>query len=131
MTKEKGFSIGRNYVKVSKEGKKYFKGKHFGIPTYGVIITDAEHINKFTNEPEKFISASIDFSPNAKGVAFTIDDAINALEAQITRLKEYKNEHTSDTKGQIGQTTSKSQEKATKTTKQVSKEDLDAIDSPF
>lgn len=131
MTKEKGFSIGRNYVKVSKEGKKYFKGKHFGIPTYGVIITDAEHINKFTNEPEKFISASIDFSPNAKGEAFTIDDAINALKAQIKRLEDYKNEHTSDVKGQSGQIGTKNQEKAIKITKQISKEDLESIDSPF
>lgn len=129
--KEKGFSIGRNYVKVSKEGKKYFKGKHFGIPTYGVIITDAEHINKFTNEPEKFISASIDFSPNAKGEAFTVDDAINALEAQIKRLKEYKNEHITSNQGQGGQASTKSQEKDNKTTKQTTKKDVVSIGDEF
>lgn len=129
--KEKGFSIGRNYVKVSKEGKKYFKGKHFGIPTYGVIITDAEHINKFTNEPEKFISASIDFSPNSKGEAFTVDDAINALEAQIKRLKEYKNEHITSNQGQGGQASTKSQEKDNKTTKQTTKKDVVSIGDEF
>jgi hypothetical protein len=129
--KEKGFSIGRNYVKISKEGKKYFKGKHFGIPTYGVIITDAEHINKFTNEPEKFISASIDFSPNAKGEAFTVDDAINALEAQIKRLKEFKNGDNNANQGQSGQISSKGQEKDNKTTKQAIKKDIVSIGDEF
>lgn len=131
MNEKKGFMVGRNYIKTSKEGKKYYKGKHFGIPTYGVRITDSEHINKFTNEPEMFISMGIDFSPNAKGEAFTVDMAIAALENEIIKLKEYKNGSNSKNQGQNRQISGKSEEKTSQTTKQTTKEDIQSISDNF
>lgn len=60
--KQKGKVLGRIYIKTSKEGKRYFKGKLDGKPVFGVLCTDDKHLNKYTNEAEKYILISEDLN---------------------------------------------------------------------